>query len=97
MSSDDPGVSLDQTNLPVWAKVAGEYAIDRLIVVPADLSQWKAAEASRGRAEAVQLENRRKFQEAFNEGMTVLGFLRDADGNGVFELGPIPKDPSELQ
>jgi predicted GNAT superfamily acetyltransferase len=76
---------------------AGEYAIDRLIVVPADLSQWKAAEASRGRAEAVQLENRRKFQEAFNEGMTVLGFLRDADGNGVFELGPIPKDPSELQ
>jgi predicted GNAT superfamily acetyltransferase len=89
---DSPRVSSRAEGHP-----AGEYAIRRRIVVPADLSQWKAAEASRGRAEAVQLENRRKFQEAFNEGMTVLGFLRDADGNGVFELGPIPTDPSKLE
>ena len=65
--------------------------------VPASIYEWKATEATRGRAEAVQLENRRKFLEAFNEGMTVLGFLRDADGNGVFELGPHPGDPSELK
>jgi predicted GNAT superfamily acetyltransferase len=76
---------------------AENYAIDRRIVVPADLSEWKAAEASRGRAKAIQLENRRTFQEAFNDGMTVLGFLRDADGNGVFELGRIPTDPSKLE
>jgi predicted GNAT superfamily acetyltransferase len=75
---------------------AEKYSIDRRIVVPAAVSEWKAVEANRGRAEAVQLENRRKFLEAFNEGMTVLGFLRDADGNGVFELGPPPTDPSEL-
>jgi predicted GNAT superfamily acetyltransferase len=74
-----------------------KYAIERRIVVPAAISKWKAEEASRDRAEAVQLENRRKFLEAFNEGMTVLGFLRDADGNGVFELGPHPGDPSELK
>jgi predicted GNAT superfamily acetyltransferase len=75
---------------------AEKYSIDRRIVVPAALSKWKAEESNRGRAETVQLENRRKFLEAFNEGMTVLGFLRDADGNGVFELGPSPEDPSEL-
>ena len=74
-----------------------EHVIKRRIVVPASINEWKATEASRGRAEAVQLENRRKFLEAFNEGMTVLGFLRDADGNGVFELGPHPGDPSELK
>jgi len=76
---------------------AEKYTIERRIVVPADLSEWKAAAASRGRAEAVQLENRRKFLEAFSEGMTVLGFLRDADGNGVFELGRLPTDLSELK
>jgi predicted GNAT superfamily acetyltransferase len=76
---------------------AEQYSIERRIVVPVAISDWKADAATRSRAEAVQLENRRKFQEAFNEGMTVLGFLRDADGNGVFELGPHPTDPSELE
>jgi predicted GNAT superfamily acetyltransferase len=76
---------------------AGKFAVERRIVIPAALSEWKAAEVSRGCAKAVQLENRRTFQEAFNEGMTVLGFLRDADGNGIFELGRIPTDPSELE
>jgi hypothetical protein len=33
------------------------------------------------------MENRRKFQEAFSQGLAVLGFVRDAEGNGVFELG----------
>jgi len=76
---------------------AGEYDIERRIVVPAAISEWKSGDATRNRAKDVQLENRRKFQEAFSEGMTVLGFLRDADGNGFFELGPIPTDPSELK
>jgi predicted GNAT superfamily acetyltransferase len=81
----------------VEGRPAEKCAIDRRIVVPAAISEWKAGEASRGRAIAVQLENRRTLQEAFNEGMTVLGFLRDADGNGIFELGRIPTDQSELE
>jgi predicted GNAT superfamily acetyltransferase len=81
----------------VDGRSAEDYDIARRIVVPAAIYEWKTSEASRSRAEDVQLENRRKFQEAFNEGMTVVGFLRDADGNGVFELGPIPTDPSELK
>ncbi|MGA2218031.1 MAG: GNAT family N-acetyltransferase [Terracidiphilus sp.] len=62
------------------------------IVVPASIYQWKASEPGRERALAVQLENRRKFQEAFSQGLAVLGFVRDAEGNGVFELG-FPTQP----
>ena len=67
-------------------RVAEERILVR-IEVPASIYQWKASEASRERAFAVQQENRRKFQEAFSQGLAVLGFVRDAEGNGVFELG----------
>ena len=63
--------------------------IEERIQVPAQIYEWKATEADRERALAVQLENRRKFQEAFSRGLAVLGFNRDAEGNGVFELGPL--------
>jgi len=61
--------------------------IEERIQVPASIYQWKASEAGRERALAVQLENRRKFQQAFSQGLAVLGFVRDAEGNGIFELG----------
>jgi predicted GNAT superfamily acetyltransferase len=64
-----------------------EERIQVRIQVPASIYQWKASESGRERALAVQLENRRKFQEAFSQGLAVLGFVRDAEGNGVFELG----------
>jgi hypothetical protein len=57
------------------------------ILVPGSIYQWKATEAGRERALAVQSENRRKFQNAFSQGLAVLGFVRDSEGNGVFELG----------
>jgi predicted GNAT superfamily acetyltransferase len=68
---------------------AGVHVIEERIQVPASIYEWKATEASRERALAVQLENRRKFQEAFSRGLAVLGFVRDRQGNGVFELGPL--------
>jgi predicted GNAT superfamily acetyltransferase len=67
-------------------RVAEERILVR-IEVPGSIYQWKASESHRERALAVQLENRRKFQEAFSQGLAVLGFVRDAEGNGVFELG----------
>jgi predicted GNAT superfamily acetyltransferase len=67
---------------------AAVYAIEERILVPASIYKWKATEAGRERALAVQLENRRKFQQAFSQGLAVLGFALDAEGNGVFELGP---------
>jgi predicted GNAT superfamily acetyltransferase len=61
--------------------------IEERIPVPASIYRWKATEADRGRALAIQSENRRKFQQAFSHGLAVVGFTRDAEGNGVFELG----------
>jgi predicted GNAT superfamily acetyltransferase len=55
--------------------------------VPASIYQWKASEPDRERAAEVQLQNRERFQEAFDRGLAVLGFVRDAEGNGIFELG----------
>lgn len=63
--------------------------IEERIHVPASIYEWKATEAGRERALAVQSENRKKFQDAFSRGLAVLGFRRDEQGNGVFELGPL--------
>ena len=68
-------------------RIADEQVVEERIPVPASIYRWKATEAERDRALAVQLENRRKFQQAFSQGLVVIGFSRDAEGNGVFELG----------
>jgi predicted GNAT superfamily acetyltransferase len=68
----------------------GQVAEERILVrikVPASIYEWKASDSERERALAVQMENRSRFQEAFSQGLAVLGFVRDAEGNGVFELG----------
>jgi predicted GNAT superfamily acetyltransferase len=72
---------------------ARSLEIEEVIQVPSTIYEWKATEIGRERALAVQLENRQKFQRAFSEGLAVLGFQRDADGNGIFELG----QPSQLE
>ena len=67
--------------------------IEERIQVPASIYQWKASESGRERALAVQLENRQRFQQAFAQGLAVLCFSLDAQGNGVFELGfPTPAE-----
>ncbi len=62
-------------------------AIEERIRVPASIYQWKASDMDRSRAVEVQLENRCRFQEAFSRGLAVLGYTRDAEGNGIYELG----------
>jgi predicted GNAT superfamily acetyltransferase len=69
------------------------YRIDEEIEVPGTISEWKATEAGRAMALAVQQENRQRFQRAFFQGLAVLGFSRDQAGNGRFELGW----PSQLE
>ena len=61
--------------------------IEERIQVPAAVYQWKASPQDRERALALQAENRRKFQDSFSKGLAVVAFNRDAQGNGVFELG----------
>jgi predicted GNAT superfamily acetyltransferase len=68
-------------------KPQGSQVIEERILVPASIYEWKASGTNRERALSIQLENRRKFQQAFSQGLAVLDFSRDAEGNGVFELG----------
>jgi len=67
--------------------------IEERITVPASISDWKASATDRSQALAVQMENRRRFQVAFSQGLAVLGFERDPHGNGIYELGQL----SQLQ
>jgi len=57
------------------------------IRVPANVYAWKANDAERHLAQAVQAENRATFQEAFARGLAVVGFTRDTAGNGIYRLG----------
>jgi predicted GNAT superfamily acetyltransferase len=70
-------------------KPPANLIIEERICVPASIYQWKASDADRPRALAVHLENRHKFERAFARGLAVIGFRRDTEGNGIFELGPV--------
>ncbi|MGE5725987.1 MAG: GNAT family N-acetyltransferase, partial [Acidobacteriota bacterium] len=64
-----------------------EFETVTRISVPAQIYQWKAAEATRARAAEAQARNREQFLKAFADGLAVLGYERDAEGNGTFLLG----------
>ncbi len=76
----------DRVQIILDGRPAAARGIEERIQVPASIYQWKAADADRHRALAVQLENRGRFQQAFQKGLAVTGFSLDAEGNGVFEL-----------
>jgi predicted GNAT superfamily acetyltransferase len=61
--------------------------IETKIEVPAQIYEWKAAPETRGQAQQLQERNRDQFLRAFGEGLTVLGYERDAASNGKFLLG----------
>ena len=71
--------------------------IEERIMVPSSIYQWKASKQNRHLALAVQTENRRKFQEAFSRDLAVLGFARDAEGNGIYELGQLAQPEAGIQ
>jgi len=57
------------------------------VAVPAEIYAWKSAAQHRHKAEQVQARNREQFLDAFSRGLAVLGYERDAIGNGTFLLG----------
>ena len=71
---------LDSGSLP-------PFTIVTTISVPAQIYQWKASAEDRGKAVEVQGRNRELFLKAFSAGLAVLGYERDAQGNGTFLLG----------
>ena len=57
------------------------------ISVPAQIYDWKASPDTRAQSLNVQEQNRAQFVKAFAEGLAVLGYERDPQGNGKFLLG----------
>jgi predicted GNAT superfamily acetyltransferase len=88
---DSPRVEAALEGRTVEARI-----IEARIQVPAAVSVWRASEAERERALAVQTENRKKLQAAFSHGLAVVGFTRDAEGNGIYELGPLIHSDASL-
>jgi predicted GNAT superfamily acetyltransferase len=62
------------------------------IDVPAQIYDWKAAAETRVKAQQVQERNREDFLRAFSDGLSVLGYERDPEGNGKFVLGEWDED-----
>ena len=79
---------LDEHKQPVAA------SSDQHIDVPFEIYAWKASEKDRGRALEVQQANRTKFLDAFQEGLSVLQYERNAHGDGKFLLGKWDEDLS---
>lgn len=76
---------LDQKQAPV-------FNLEEKISVPAEIYAWKASDQNRALAAEVQKENREQFLSAFSSGLAVLGYERDAAGNGAFLLSRWDED-----
>jgi len=55
--------------------------------VPATISEWKAAPATREKARSVQSANAEALESAFARGLAVLGYARNEQADGSFLLG----------
>jgi predicted GNAT superfamily acetyltransferase len=80
LSSSRVRTLLDGGSLPPFTTAA-------TISVPAQIYEWKASPTDRGKAVEVQSRNREQFLKAFSSGLSVLGYERDAPGDGKFLLG----------
>lgn len=58
------------------------------VTVPHAIYQWKQDAQQRSLAQALQTSNREALEVAFHRGLAVVGYERDAEGNGCFLLGP---------
>jgi predicted GNAT superfamily acetyltransferase len=63
------------------------FDVAKTITVPSQIYDWKSKSQTRHRAKEVQDRNRDEFLIAFAEGLAVLGYERDQEGNGRFLLG----------
>jgi predicted GNAT superfamily acetyltransferase len=57
------------------------------VTVPQAIYQWKQDVQQRSLAQALQISIREALQSAFHRGLAVVGYERDADGNGSYLLG----------
>jgi len=69
-----------------------EFEVEKTISVPVRIYEWKASPDTRAFARQIQDENREDFVQAFAQGLAVLGYERDGEGNGIFLLGHLDKE-----
>ncbi len=60
--------------------------IQETIVVPGEIRKWRDSPNGIERATAAQSEIRARFFDAFERGLTVVGFSKSGDGNGAYLL-----------
>ncbi len=65
---------------------------EKVIAVPAQIYNWKASPELRFQAQEVQERNREDFLNAFTQGLAVLRYERQANGDGKFILGRWDED-----
>ncbi len=76
----------------VLASRRNTFSATRTVEVPAAIYEWKTAAETRGKAKQVQETNREAFLKAFADGLSVVAYERDAQGNGKFLLGRWDED-----
>jgi len=91
------GLPTDRLYAEWWLKsprvmktLHGEADVNEIIeriTVPHTIYEWKQDPQRRSLAEQVQTSNREALQSAFDRGLSVIGYERDAEGNGAFLLG----------
>jgi predicted GNAT superfamily acetyltransferase len=96
------GLPTDRIVAEWWLKsdrvtrvLAGEQpAVDvtEHVDVPMKISAWKASDDSRAKAREVQSANAAALESAFARGLSVIGYERDAHGDGRFLLGVWDED-----
>lgn len=62
------------------------------IDVPVEIADWKTSEATRPKARDVQSQNAAALESAFTHGLAVIGYERNAHGDGRFQLGKWDED-----
>ena len=63
------------------------------VTVPHAIYQWKQDANKKDLAQQLQSKNRIALEAAFERGLAVVGYERDAEGNGSFLLGPWSEPP----
>ena len=66
--------------------------VEERVEVPAEIYQWKADPGMRTNALQTQTRNRELLQAAFSRGLSCIGYERDVQGNGRFQLGRWDED-----
>jgi predicted GNAT superfamily acetyltransferase len=67
--------------------VAPKLSISAEVEVPAAIYEWKASAEDRDKAREVQSNNAEALEAAFSQGLSVLGYRTNTQGDGQFLLG----------